>query len=65
MSQQIEEPRILTVDEAHQHLDRETRLYLDLSADEFLAAADRGELDDDQPIVRHLLMLAGVDPSSC
>lgn len=55
---------VLTLEEAREAMEQHTRKYLDMSLDAFLEAAERGELPD-RPIVRHLLMLAGVRPPAC
>lgn len=55
---------VLTVAEAREAIERQTEEHLRMSLDDFLEAADRGNLPD-RPIVRHLLMLAGVRPPAC
>lgn len=48
----------LTPEEMRATLDAQARHYLDMSADEFIAAAERGALPD-HPVVAHLVLLAG------
>lgn len=47
--------------DVHALLDRRARRELGMSADEFLARADRGELED-SAAVQHLLLIAGERP---
>lgn len=48
----------LTPEEMRATLDQQARHYLGMSAEEFTAAAERGELPD-HPVVAHLVLLAG------
>jgi hypothetical protein len=52
------DPSELTADELRAVLEDEAQHYLGMSADEFIAAAHRGELPD-HPVVAHLVLLAG------
>ena len=54
----------LTEEEAREYLDSQTRLYLDLSLDEFYARAEEGTLPE-HPMVAHLVLLSGARANSC
>lgn len=55
---------VLTGDDVAGYLDGQTRKYLGMSLDAFCEAAERGELPD-HPMVPHLVLLSGAEPTGC
>src|SRR5205807_9074380 len=66
LARAIEEGRDeLTLEEARQFAEEQTQKYFGMSVDEFRRVAQAGELPEDDPMVVHVALLAGVDLLSC
>ena len=64
-AESLEERDELTAEEAEQFAEEQARKYLRMSIAEFRQRAHDGNLPEDDPVVVHIALLAGVELQHC